>query len=59
MDPKRILAKFILVSNLKIWVLHHTSSNTLFISLRLVLRGVYCMGLTPIFLVTLRLPVHD
>jgi hypothetical protein len=37
----------------------HTSSNTLFTNLRLVLQVVYCFGLTPILLVKLRLLVLD
>jgi hypothetical protein len=37
----------------------HTASNTLFTDSRLVLRGVYCMGLSPILLVLLHLLVHN
>jgi hypothetical protein len=41
------------------WHRSHTSSTTSFTSSRLVLRGVYCMGLAPILPVLLLLLVHD
>jgi hypothetical protein len=37
----------------------HTSSNTPFTSLRLVLRVVYSMGLAPTLSILLRLLIHD